>query len=134
VDRDWSVRLIVCGGDALDQQLAEQLSVLGIPVWNFYGPTESTVWTTCGLVAQTSVTAALNSIGYPIADLEVQLLDQQLQLVPYGVAAELFISGAGLARGYLNRPELTASSFPIVKPPAGGAATAPVIWPATSRR
>lgn len=110
-DRDWSVRLIVCGGDALDQELAVQLSELGIPVWNFYGPTESTVWTTCGLVAQTEVSAALNSIGHPIADLQVYLLDQQLQLVPYGVAAELFIGGAGLARGYLNRPELTAEKF-----------------------
>ena len=110
-DRDWSVRLIVCGGDALDQELAVQLSELGIPVWNFYGPTESTVWTTCGLVAQTEVSATLNSIGHPIADLQVYLLDQQLQLVPNGVAAELFIGGAGLARGYLNRPELTAEKF-----------------------
>ena len=111
VDRDWSVRLIVCGGDALDQELAAQLSELGIPVWNFYGPTESTVWTTCGLVTQTEVSANLNSIGHPIADLQVYLLDRQLQLVPNGVAAELFIGGAGLARGYLNRPELTAEKF-----------------------
>ena len=111
VDRDWSVRLIVCGGDALDQELAAQLSELGIPVWNFYGPTESTVWTTCGLVTQTEVSANLNSIGHPIADLQVYLLDQHLQLVPNGVAAELFIGGAGLARGYLNRPELTAEKF-----------------------
>jgi len=109
--RNWNVRLIVCGGDALDQELAAQLSQLGIPVWNFYGPTESTVWTTCGLVAQTEGLAALNSIGHPIADLEVYLLDQQLELAPCGVAAELFIGGAGLARGYLNRPELTAEKF-----------------------
>ena len=109
--RDWSVRLIVCGGDALDRELAAQLSELGIPVWNFYGPTESTVWTTCGLIAQTEVSATLNSIGYPISDLQVYLLDQQLQPVPFGVAAELFIGGAGLARGYLNRPALTAEKF-----------------------
>ena len=109
--RDWNVRLIVCGGDALDQELAVQLSELGLPVWNFYGPTESTVWTTCGLVARTGASAALNSIGRPIADLEVYLLNQQLEPVPYGVAGELFIGGAGLARGYLNRPELTAEKF-----------------------
>ena len=128
---DWSVRLIACGGDALDQELAVELAQLGIPVWNFYGPTESTVWTTCGLiekVAQTSVCdsaqedpsaslsqtnayTTLNSIGRPIANLEVYLLDQSLQPVPFGVAGELFIGGAGLARGYLNRPELTAEKF-----------------------
>src|SRR5213075_2965582 len=51
-DRDWSVRLIVCGGDAMDQELAIELAKLEIPVWNFYGPTESTVWTTCALVEQ----------------------------------------------------------------------------------
>jgi amino acid adenylation domain-containing protein len=129
-NRDWSVRLIACGGDALDQELAVQLAQLGIPVWNFYGPTESTVWTTCGLIedaARTSecdssqliqatgqpseVGATLNFLGRPIRNLEVYLLDQQLQLVPCGVAAELFIGGAGLARGYLNRPELTAEKF-----------------------
>jgi amino acid adenylation domain-containing protein len=110
-DRDWSVRVIVCGGDALDQELAAQLSELCIPVWNFYGPTEGTVWTTCDLIAQTDASATLNSIGHPIADLQVYLLNQQLELVPNGVAAELFIGGAGLARGYFNRPELTAEKF-----------------------
>ena len=69
----------------MDQELALSLSVLDLPVWNFYGPTESTVWTTCGLVGQ--ATAALKSIGYPIADLKVYFLDQQLQLVPSGVAS-----------------------------------------------
>ena len=128
---DWNVRLIACGGDALDQELAAELAELAIPVWNFYGPTESTVWTTCGLIkkvaqtsvcdssqegqdrgqSQTKVYATLNSIGRPIANLEVYLLDQSLQLVPPGVAGELFIGGAGLARGYLNRPELTAEKF-----------------------
>jgi amino acid adenylation domain-containing protein len=110
-NREWSVRLIVCGGDALDLELAAQLSELGVSVWNFYGPTESTVWTTCSLVAQTEVSAPLNSIGQPITDLQVYVLDQQLQLLPSGVPAELFIGGAGLARGYMNRPELTAEKF-----------------------
>jgi amino acid adenylation domain-containing protein len=130
---DWKVRVIVCGGDAMDQELAVQLAQLDVPVWNFYGPTESTVWTTFGLVAQPSVAqtsvcdsadtmlsasetqteagTALNSIGHRIKGLEVYLLDQQLQLAPFGVAAELFIGGAGLARGYFNRPELTAEKF-----------------------
>jgi amino acid adenylation domain-containing protein len=120
---EWNVRLVACGGDALDQELAGELAELEIPVWNFYGPTESTVWTTCGLIEkvaqtsvpesapQTKVDADLNSIGRPIANLEVYLLDPRLQLVPPGVAGEIFIGGDGLARGYLNRPELTAEKF-----------------------
>src|SRR6185369_16598024 len=102
----WSLRLIVCGGDALDQELAAELVQLNIPVWNFYGPTESTVWTTCTLIEDDST-----SIGHPIADLKVYLLDAYLQPVPTGVSGELFIGGDGLARGYVNRPELTAEKF-----------------------
>jgi amino acid adenylation domain-containing protein len=108
-NRDWHVRLIVCGGDAMDQELALRLSELELPVWNFYGPTESTVWTTCGLVGQAPQLP--NALGQPIADQQVYLLDQYLQLAPNGVAAELVIGGAGLARGYANRPELTAERF-----------------------
>ncbi len=107
---DWNLRLIVCGGDALDQELAADLVQLGIPVWNFYGPTESTVWTTCTLI-QGRLTDNLTSIGRPIADLKVYLLDHYLQPVPLGVPGELFIGGDGLARGYINRPELTAEKF-----------------------
>lgn len=112
--QDWSVRLIVCGGDALDHELAAELVQLGIPVWNFYGPTENTVWTTCTLiegVAQTAVCASLTSIGRPIADMQVYLLNDYSQPVPIGVPGELFIGGNGLARGYLNRPELTVEKF-----------------------
>ena len=113
-EQDWSVRLIVCGGDALDRDLAAELLQLGIPVWNFYGPTENTVWTTCNLIAgasQTAVSAALTSIGRPIADMQVYLLSDYLQPVPIGVTGELFIGGKGLARGYLNSPELTMEKF-----------------------
>lgn len=106
---DWSVRLIVCGGDALDNELAGELAQLEIPVWNFYGPTESTVWTSCNLISQTEVCAT--SIGRPLADIQVFLLDEYLQSVPIGVPGELFIGGDGLARGYFNRPELTAERF-----------------------
>jgi amino acid adenylation domain-containing protein len=108
--RDWNLRLIVCGGDALDQELAADLVQLGIPVWNFYGPTESTVWTTCTLIEGPPANNLI-AIGRPIADLKVYLLDDYLQPVPMGVPGELFIGGDGLARGYINRPELTAERF-----------------------
>ncbi len=109
--RDWNVRLVVCGGDALGQELAVELAQLEIPAWNFYGPTESTVWTTCTLVEGGSPVEELTSIGRPIPDIQVYLLDPYLQLVHVGVPGELFIGGEGLARGYLNRPELTAEKF-----------------------
>ncbi|HEY6121126.1 MAG TPA: amino acid adenylation domain-containing protein [Pyrinomonadaceae bacterium] len=107
---DWSLRLIVCGGDALDQELAMELIQLEIPVWNFYGPTENTVWTTCTLIEGT-LSDNLTSVGRPIADQQVYLLDDYLQPVPIGVPGELFVGGDGLARGYRNRPELTAEKF-----------------------
>ena len=112
--QNWNVRLIVCGGDALDHELAAELLDLGIPLWNFYGPTENTVWTTCTLIEgapQTAASVALTSIGRPIADMQVYLLSDYSQLVPIGVPGELFIGGKGLARGYLNRPELTTEKF-----------------------
>ena len=107
---DWSLRLLVCGGDALDQELAQELVQLEISVWNFYGPTESTVWTTCTLIEGLPADD-LTLIGRPIQDLKVYLLDNYLQPVPIGVSGELFIGGEGLARGYVNRPELTAEKF-----------------------
>ena len=112
-EQDWSVRLIVCGGDALDHELAAELVQLDIPVWNFYGPTENTVWTTCTLLegAEHTAAASLQSIGRPIADMQVYLLNDYSQPVPIGIPGELFIGGNGLARGYLNQPELTAEKF-----------------------
>ncbi len=125
-ERDWAVRLIICGGDALDQELALQLAQLPLPVWNFYGPTESSVWTTCSLLAPTSsgesndeassstrsqTETGTPSIGFALPELQIYLLNEQLQPVPPGVPGELFIGGAGLARGYLRRPQLTAEKF-----------------------
>lgn len=104
---DWSVRMIVCGGDALDHELADELRQLPIPVWNFYGPTECTVWATANEIDGSD----LNSIGRPLPNIQVYLLNRSLQPVPEGVAGELFVGGAGLARGYFKRPDLSAKKF-----------------------
>jgi amino acid adenylation domain-containing protein len=110
---DLRLRTIICGGDALDRELAQELTELAIPVWNFYGPTESTVWATNTLIEAAAETAEAGdaSIGRPIADIQIYLLDDYLHPAPVGVPGELCIGGEGLARGYLHRPDLTAEKF-----------------------
>ena len=73
-----------------------------------YGPTETTIWSTCCRVESGNEPV---SIGRPLANTQVYLLDPNLNPVPIGVAGELHIGGDGLARGYLNRPELTREKF-----------------------
>jgi acyl-CoA synthetase (AMP-forming)/AMP-acid ligase II/acyl carrier protein len=103
---------ILCGGEALSRELANQLVEKGASLWNLYGPTEATIWSTIDRVENTEGTVC---IGRPIANTQIYLLDEHLQPVPVGVPGELYIGGAGLARGYLNRSELTAQKF-IVNP------------------
>ncbi|MFP4099127.1 amino acid adenylation domain-containing protein [Coleofasciculus sp.] len=102
---------ILSGGEALPSDLAKQLLKKGASVWNLYGPTETTIWSTVHKVEATERSGALASIGRPIANTQIYLLDSQGQPVPIGIPGELHISGAGLARGYLNRPNLTADKF-----------------------
>src|SRR5437660_55847 len=81
---------------------------LAASLWNLYGPTETTIWSSlCKIEPGDEVV----SIGRPIANTQIYLLDTHLHLVPLGVPGELYIGGDGLARGYLNRPELTAERF-----------------------
>jgi amino acid adenylation domain-containing protein len=99
---------ILCGGEALAPELAQQLLPCGSSVWNLYGPTETTIWSTLH-----PVDWRLGSvpIGRPIANTQVYIVDDQGQPVPVGVPGELLIGGAGVARGYRRRPELTAEKF-----------------------
>jgi acyl carrier protein len=79
-------------------------------VWNLYGPTETTIYSSSGLY-RSDPSERTVSIGRPIANTQIYLLDGQLQPAPVGVTGELYIGGAGVARGYLNRPDLTAEKF-----------------------
>lgn len=99
---------ILCGGEALPRDLAERLLATGAEVYNLYGPTETTIWST---VHHVTSAEDLVPIGKPIANTAIYILDENLQPVPRGVAGELYIGGDGLARGYLKRPELTAEKF-----------------------
>jgi len=99
---------VFVGGEAVSQQLWDQLrSMGGVEAFNFYGPTECTV---DSLIARLD-NSPRPAIGRPIANTQVYVLDNNLQLVPAGVVGDLYIAGAGLARGYLNRPGLTSGRF-----------------------
>jgi acyl carrier protein len=101
--------VMMVGGEALPASLAAQLHEL-VPgaVINMYGPTETTIWSSTYQL-QGGETAV--SIGTPIANTQVYILDSHNQPVPVGVAGNLFIGGDGVVRGYHNRPELTAERF-----------------------
>ena len=109
--RGWkgSDRLkVLCGGEPL-RELAQQLLTRAAAVWNLYGPTETTIWSV--VVPQRGAGDGPVSIGRPIANTQLYVLDSHVQPVPIGVPGELYIGGAGVAQGYLNRPELTAEHF-----------------------
>jgi amino acid adenylation domain-containing protein len=111
VEADWfgDRRMkILCGGETLSRELADKLIERAGEVWNLYGPTETTIWST---LSKVTPTAGPISIGHPIANTQIYLLDRHLEPVPVGVPGELYIGGEGVARGYLNRPELTAENF-----------------------
>ena len=106
---------LLSGGEALPAQLADQLREIAKEVWNLYGPTETTIWSTIYKVGDrlkpTEESSVITPIGCPIGNTEIYILDSYHQPTPISVPGELHIGGVGLARGYLNRPELTQEKF-----------------------
>jgi amino acid adenylation domain-containing protein/non-ribosomal peptide synthase protein (TIGR01720 family) len=104
---------VLCGGEALGRDLALQLLERCHEVWNMYGPTETTIWSSLRLVEPSLPREGTPtiSLGRPISNTQFYVVDEHLKQVPLGVAGELLIGGDGLARGYLNRLELTAQRF-----------------------
>lgn len=98
----------LCGGEALPLDLAESLLARSGELWNMYGPTETTVWSTCWRV--TDPRRGI-SIGRPIANTSIWILDPHQKPCPLGVPGEIHIGGVGLALDYLDRPELTRERF-----------------------
>jgi amino acid adenylation domain-containing protein len=99
---------VLCGGEKLPRALADQLQPRVAELWNMYGPTETTIWST---VAQVEAGDGAIPIGYPIANTEMRVLDAEGNDLPIGAVGELLIGGRGLARGYRGRPDLTAERF-----------------------
>lgn len=100
---------MLCGGESLSRELAGQMLERGGELWNMYGPTEATIWSSVYRV--TGKEGSNPPVGRPIANTQIYLLDAHGNPVPVNVLGEICIGGDGVARGYLNQPELTAQKF-----------------------
>jgi len=96
----------LCGGEALPPDLAMELRDAGVVLWNMYGPTETTIWSSAAQVKDN-----LPDIGHPITGTRLLVLGPDLQPVPRGAVGELYIGGEGLACGYHRRADLSAERF-----------------------
>ena len=111
IDSQWAGRKgikLLCGGEAMPPEVAEALLCRCDSLWNMYGPTETTIWST---VKRIEFLDGLVSIGRPIRGTRVYVLNEERATVPLGVIGELYIAGDGVANGYHNRPDLTAERF-----------------------
>jgi acyl-coenzyme A synthetase/AMP-(fatty) acid ligase len=105
-------KYLITGGEALKPALVEKLAGAGCAVINHYGPTETTVGSLMLPLSEWKKSAAVTvPIGKPIANTRVYVLDVNRELVPVGVAGELYIAGAGVSAGYVGQPEMTAERF-----------------------
>jgi len=98
---------VFCGGEALPRELADELLSRTRVLWNFYGPTETTIWSTAWKVTGGGPIL----IGRPLGNTQAYILDECLRPVPVGTIGELHLGGEGVSRGYLGQPELTAKKF-----------------------
>lgn len=98
---------VLCGGEPLDPSLAAALVTRCASLWNMYRPTETTVWSSLARIVDPQAI----TIGRPIRNTQMYILDAAMQPVPIGVPGDLYIGGLGLADGYYNYPELTATRF-----------------------
>jgi amino acid adenylation domain-containing protein len=111
LDEGWngSAELkVLCGGEPFPRDLVRQLVSKCKEVWNMYGPTETTIWSTCYRFSDPDDRIL---IGRPIGNTQCYVLDDFKQPLPIGVPGELYIGGEGVAKGYHNRPELTSAAF-----------------------
>ncbi|MGU3496023.1 amino acid adenylation domain-containing protein [Xanthobacteraceae bacterium A53D] len=111
---------MLCGGEPLPRDLAAALTEGEGELWNVYGPTETTIWSSAGRVMPDE---AVITIGDPVLNTSLHVLDDSGQIAPLGRAGELVIGGLGLAKGYFDRPALTSAAFRESAPGGGAPAT-----------
>ncbi len=111
LDMNWKGKQdlkMLCGGEAMTRELANKLLAKGAELWNMYGPTETTIWSMIHKVEQCD---APISLGEPIDNTQIYILDEEMKKVADGEIGELFIGGDGLSIGYLGKLELTKKRF-----------------------
>jgi natural product biosynthesis luciferase-like monooxygenase protein len=115
------IDVLMLGGEPLPAALAAEIApAIRGRLLNMYGPTETTVWSATATIAGANDPV---TIGRPIANTQIYLVDRRMRLVPVGAAGELLIGGASVARGYLERPDLTSEKFiddPFTRAGSGG--------------
>ncbi|WP_343618692.1 amino acid adenylation domain-containing protein, partial [Flavobacterium sp.] len=108
---DWQgskILKVLCGGDLLNEELAKKLTETCSQVWNMYGPTETTIWSS---LKQIEKPKDASNIGKPINNTQFYLLDKFLNPVAPGVVGAIYIGGDGLAKGYYKNETLTNQKF-----------------------
>ncbi|WP_316736908.1 non-ribosomal peptide synthetase [Pedobacter aquatilis] len=111
LDSGWNTRFnlkILSGGEALPKDLATKLLSLSTELWNMYGPTETTIWST---IKKIKADNKVLSIGHPINNTQVYIIDENGKALPDNEIGEIYIGGDGVAEGYLNRADLTSEKF-----------------------
>ncbi len=106
--KDRPALKMLCGGEPLPKELARSLLQIGGELWNMYGPTETTIWSSLQRITDADQPI---TIGHPIANTQLFILDQSENIAPVGVVGELHIGGDGLAEGYFDRLDLTEKAF-----------------------
>jgi natural product biosynthesis luciferase-like monooxygenase protein/amino acid adenylation domain-containing protein len=102
------MKTILSGGEKLSEELLTNLQrITNANFYNMYGPTETTIWST----VDHCLSSEEITLGQPIANTRIYILDHSRNLVPIGISGEIFIGGEGVATGYHNRPELTKEKF-----------------------
>jgi amino acid adenylation domain-containing protein len=99
---------LLCGGEKMTRELADHLVTRCGILWNVYGPTETTVWSSAAKIENNGEAI---TVGKPVTNTTLYILDSRMRPTPLGVPGELYIGGEGVARGYLHRPELTQERF-----------------------
>ena len=106
--QDFEGLTVLSGGEAINESLKEELfKRRPKKIWNLFGPTETTIWSTCEQLQPNETI----TIGRPIGNTKIYILDANRNLLPVGVKGDMYIGGAGLARGYLNREDITKERF-----------------------